>query len=235
MAAYAHNDGAPDVSQAFQNTVLVKNWYEDRFQAQVASATGRTLKELPTHERVVHKALPPGHPGLFQTTKQAAEEKLLTTPPPAKINKPSMYTEANVAERLQTYGLSDSIHYTIGPNAAAEASRPPVHNLTTTNKEFYEMKPEAARAADPDTFRASGPSPFAKTGVCAKSIQGETSDQTGAAGGKGARGEITRRPGESGNPYGVSVYVDEYGKWGGAIQGMPLTETRARMQTKYFP
>lgn len=66
-------------------------------------------------------------------------------------------------------------------------------------------------------------------------LQGEASDETTVAGGKGARGEITRRPGESGNPYGVSVFVDEYGKWGSAIQGMPLTETRARMQTKYFP
>ena len=32
----------------------------------------------------------------------------------AKVKKPSMYTEANVAERLQTYGLADNIHYTIG-------------------------------------------------------------------------------------------------------------------------
>ncbi|KAG2436633.1 hypothetical protein HYH02_011567 [Chlamydomonas schloesseri] len=234
MAAYAHNDGAPDVSQAYQDNVLVKNWYEDRFQSQVASATGRSLKDLPTSERVVHKSLRPDQ-AVFQTTKQATEEKFLTTPPQAKVKKPSMYTEANVAERLQTYGLADGIHYTIGPNAATEAAKPAVHNLTTTNKEFFELKPEAARAADPDTFRASGPSQFAKTGLCVKSIRGEASDDANVAGGKGARGEISRRPGESGNPYGVSVFSDEYSKWGSAIQGMPLTETRARMQTKYFP
>ena len=32
-------------------------------------------------------------------------------------------------------------------------------------------------------------------------------------GSKGSRGQITRNPREAGNPYGVSVFVDEYANW----------------------
>jgi hypothetical protein len=78
QGVYAHND-VPDVTQTFQNSVLVKNWYEDRFQTDVASASGRAQ---PTKERVVHEALPAGHPGLWQTTKKETDEKMLTSPPP---------------------------------------------------------------------------------------------------------------------------------------------------------
>ena len=53
-------------------------------------------------------------------------------------------------------------------------------------------------------------------------------------GSKGTRGEITRNPREAGNPYGVSVFVDEYARWQTKLAGMPLTESVGRAQTKYF-
>lgn len=40
---------------------------------------------------------------------------------------------------------------------------------------------------------------------------------------------------QAGSVYGVSVFADEYGKWGTALQGMALQETVNRKQTKYFP
>ncbi|KXZ41672.1 hypothetical protein GPECTOR_326g46 [Gonium pectorale] len=231
MQTYAHND-VPDVTQTFKHSVLVKNWYEDRFQGDVASASGR--QHLTTKERVVHEALPEGHPGLWTTTKKEVDTHMLTSPPPARINKPSMYTDGNLAERLNTYGLPESIHYTIGANAATPYV--PSRDFTTTNKEMYETRPAAARTARPDAFPPSPQrSQFGITNAMTKSIRGEPSDQANVAGGKGSRGEMTRRPGESGNVYGVSVFADEYAKWGSALQGMPLEETAARKQTKYFP
>jgi hypothetical protein len=40
---------------------------------------------------------------------------------------------------------------------------------------------------------------------------------------------------QSGNPYGVSVFVDEYATWGTALKGRPLTETVNRKMTAYWP
>jgi hypothetical protein len=48
-----------------------------------------------------------------------------------------------------------------------------------------------------------------------------------AAGGKGARGELTRRPGEAGSPYGVSVFVDEYAQWGRKLPAAGMTHGKA--------
>ncbi|EFJ49597.1 hypothetical protein VOLCADRAFT_104173 [Volvox carteri f. nagariensis] len=229
QGVYAHNN-VPDVTQTFQNTVLVKNWYEDRFQAAVASASGR---EQPTKERVIHQALPDGHPGLWETTKKEFDKAMLTSPPPANIKKPSMYTDGNLPDRLNTYGLADSIHYTTGPNPAAEAAKPAPRYMTTTNKELYEVKPQQDLTAHPEAFQSTK-SPYGLTDALTKSVRGEATDQSNVVGGKGARGEITRRPGESGNVYGVSVFVDEYAKWGSALKGMPLEETASKKQTKYF-
>ncbi|KAG2500636.1 hypothetical protein HYH03_001403 [Edaphochlamys debaryana] len=147
-----------------------------------------------------------------------------------------MYSEDNLAERLTTYGLSDKLSYTLGPNAVTEAAKPDRRYFETTNKAMYEDKPISDKTAHPERFQNEVPSKFGKTDFCMKQLTGEPSDQPpSAAGGKGNRGEITRRPGESGNPYGVSVFVDEYATWGTAIKGMPLTETVDRKQTKYFP
>ena len=53
-------------------------------------------------------------------------------------------------------------------------------------------------------------------------------------GSKGNRGQITRNPREAGNPYGMSVFVDEYAQWGQKLSGMPLEESVKRAQTRYF-
>lgn len=55
------------------------------------------------------------------------------------------------------------------------------------------------------------------------------------ASGKGLRGELTRNPREAGNPYGVSVFVDEYAQWGSKLAGKTtLGETASRKMTAYF-
>jgi hypothetical protein len=51
---------------------------------------------------------------------------------------------------------------------------------------------------------------------------------------QGSRGEISRNPREGGNPYGVSVFVDEYATWGTKLEGMPLSESIGKATTKYF-
>lgn len=55
-----------------------------------------------------------------------------------------------------------------------------------------------------------------------------------SAGRGGSMGELTRNPKEAGNPYGVSVFVDEYAQWQTKLAGMPLSETVSRAKTKYF-
>ena len=60
------------------------------------------------------------------------------------------------------------------------------------------------------------------------------SDHTRSTPAQGGRGEITRRPGESGNVYGVSVFVDEYAKWGTACAGRTLGDTVSSKMTKHF-
>ncbi len=71
------------------------------------------------------------------------------------------------------------------------------------------------------------------TGQLRKDIWDTSRDaQAGSKG--GARGEITRNPKEGGNPYGVSVFVDEYATWQTKLNGMPLEESVAKATTKYF-
>ncbi len=39
---------------------------------------------------------------------------------------------------------------------------------------------------------------------------------------------------QAGNPYGVSVFVDEYAGWGRKLAGTTLGETVSRKMTTYF-
>ncbi len=119
--SYAHNS-LPDVTQTFQNTTLVKNWYEDRFQSDEAKATGKF--NLTSAERTIPTL--PGHEPQLLTTKQASDIAVMTVPPPAKVQKPSMYSAANIEERLQTYGVAPPLTYTIG-RALLPAPQPTAH------------------------------------------------------------------------------------------------------------
>ncbi len=69
-------------------------------------------------------------------------------------------------------------------------------HLVTTNQIYYEQKPQEALQASPDTFRRDATATFALVNHCERAVHGEQSDQTNLAGGKGARGEITRNPKE---------------------------------------
>lgn len=124
--SYAHNS-LPDVTQTFQNTTLVKNWYEDRFQSDEAKATGRL--NLTSAERTIPTL--PGHEPQLVTTKQAVDHAVMTVPPPARVQKPSMYSAANIEERLQTYGVAPPLTYTIG-RALLLAQHAASHNLAPT-------------------------------------------------------------------------------------------------------
>ena len=115
---------------------------------------------------------------------------------PAKVKKPGMFSEDTLAERLATYGVPDSIHYTMGPNAVAEAQRPVDRHLETTNQRLYDQAPKDATTRSPAYFQADKTG-FGRTSTLEKEARVATLSDTPAAGGKGARGEVTRRPGES--------------------------------------
>jgi hypothetical protein len=54
------------------------------------------------------------------------------------------------------------------------------------------------------------------------------------AGRCGSRGELVRRPGEQGSVYGMSTFVDTYGRWGSQLAGCTLAENRAAKCTRLF-
>lgn len=222
--------GAADVTMVYSDSkVLVKNWYEQRFQQDAASTCGSTLRDLPTGQRVLARDQRDPTAG-FLTTKQQMDRSMLAAPAPAKVKKPCMISEATLAERLQAYGRPESVAFTL-----AEAARPVEHHLETTNQAVYDRLPKEATLRDPGQFSGRDTT-FARTGALEQEARAVPTlcDSGAHAGGKGARGELTRRPGEAGNVYGVSVFVDEYAKWGSALKGMPLAESTAKMQSKYF-
>ena len=62
----------------------------------------------------------------------------------------------------------------------------------------------------------------------------ERSPHTVSGGRSGARGEITRHPGNSGSVYGMSVWADEYCKWGTQLEGMKRGDTVTKRCTTYL-
>mmetsp|Transcript_37553 Transcript_37553/g.83620 ORF Transcript_37553/g.83620 Transcript_37553/m.83620 type:complete len:219 (-) Transcript_37553:362-1018(-) len=212
-----------DTPTAYSNKTLVHNWWEDRF---VPNDT-----KLNTTERVFARDLGASTSGSdLQTTKRVMETTVLSTPAPAPPRKPSMYSGKNLEERLQTYGTPAKVHYPLGDTlgTAQDAQR----FLETTNQHFFDKLPEMATTSRPGYYTSPDRTHF-KQGTIGK-VQSDDSVATTTVGGKGARGEITRNPKESGNVYGVSVFVDEYAKWQTHLSGVPLNETVKRMQTKYF-
>jgi hypothetical protein len=209
-----------------------------RFQTQEASTSGQTLKDWGTKKRTTCQDFADGHPGLYESQQRGAEKERMTAKPPAAIKKPSMYSDSNLEERLQTYGMPPALHYTIGMNAVEEARRPVEHSLETTNQEFFEKKPADATTSSPGFYKVdkthANRSQLARDTWTRRGQEPNMPEMQQSLGGKGARGEITRRPGEGGNVYGVSVFVDEYAKWQNSLSGVPLGETVANKQTKYF-
>ncbi len=51
-------------------------------------------------------------PDHYISTKTAADLSMRTSTLPKPVVKPSMYSEGNIEERLQTYGVPDAIRFT---------------------------------------------------------------------------------------------------------------------------
>eukprot|EP00197_Chlamydomonas_leiostraca_P010372 CAMPEP_0202860620 /NCGR_PEP_ID=MMETSP1391-20130828/2265_1 /ASSEMBLY_ACC=CAM_ASM_000867 /TAXON_ID=1034604 /ORGANISM="Chlamydomonas leiostraca, Strain SAG 11-49" /LENGTH=214 /DNA_ID=CAMNT_0049539831 /DNA_START=229 /DNA_END=873 /DNA_ORIENTATION=- len=214
---------------------MVGNWWEDRYVD--------STKRMTTTERVFARDL--GGDGTdYVTTKQLDSLPVQNkAPSPKPLPKPSMYpTEEVLKERLDTYMPGGKppaqLHYTLGRTMPQEAAEIPKRHLTTTNHHFYDDLPAAAKAAHPERFPPpdfthSLRSPLTKGDL--QDGQHLTASHGTEAAGKGNRGEITRNPREAGNPYGVSVFCDEYSQWGSKLGGkMTLGETVSRKMTSYF-
>lgn len=69
---------------------------------------------------------------------------------------------------------------------------------------------QAATASNPDYFASEVGSQFHKTQAMKQATEDLTKSGPEIGGRGGQRGEVTRNPREGGNPYGMSVFVDEY-------------------------
>lgn len=169
----------------------------------------------------------------FTTTKQTMDRGMLSTPPPLDVAKPVPVTTHNLSSTLK----ADRTTRAPPTGFAATLPRHPDSefqgHFETTNQFFYDKKPEEATTRSPEYF-----APLDKTHNLQKTLHKDTWEEekhdNDVGGRSGNRGEMTRRPGESGNPYGVSTWVDEYSQWGEKLKGMSLTETVQKKQTKYF-
>eukprot|EP00877_Chromochloris_zofingiensis_P004378 jgi/Chrzof1/13941/Cz08g18190.t1 len=95
------------------------------------------------------------------------------------------------------------------PFAEAEAAL----RFQTTYKKCFADDVNAAQTANPDYFAGADKSHHLKGSLHKDSFTEDVVSRP-ISGRGGARGEFTRWPGESGSKYCVSVFVDEYAKWG---------------------
>ncbi|KAG1671904.1 hypothetical protein FOA52_003471 [Chlamydomonas sp. UWO 241] len=198
---------------------MVGNWYEDRC-VRTDTKTAPT-----TFDRVFIRDLDVDAPGPSElaTTNRAAAASMQASHPTAAVNQPSLFT-GRVEERLGAYGQPVALAYTMGRVDPEVKAAVPTADFTTTSRAAFTGAP----------VRPSDEQPrFGQTGQLAKDTWDGKSD-AGKFGAKGSRGEISRNPREGGNPYGVSVFVDEYATWGAKLQGMPLSESVGKATTKYF-
>jgi len=212
----------------YTNKTLIHNWWEDRYMTQdvLKSTESRVFSnDLSSFPSAIHE---------LATSKREADYRRLTSPAPVKVTKPSLYSSKNLEERIAAYGDPTPLAYTLGRITPDEES--PAHNrhLKTTYQVFLEDLPKAASIASPAYFSQTDRSHYIKNSLAKDSLDPTHLGTSEMAGSKGTRGEITRNPKEAGNPYGVSVYVDEYAKWQAKLAGMPLHESVRRAQTKYF-
>ncbi|GAX82809.1 hypothetical protein CEUSTIGMA_g10235.t1 [Chlamydomonas eustigma] len=212
----------------YANKTLIHNWWEDRHMTQDA------LKS--TDSRVFSNDLSsfPSAPHELATSKREADFRRLTSPAPAKIVKPSLYSSKNLEERIATYRDPAPVAYTLGHITPEEEPDGSNRHLKTTNQVFFSDLPKAASTASPAYFSQTDRSHFVKNSLATDRLDPTHLGTSEVIGSKGTRGEITRNPKESGNPYGISVYVDEYAKWQTKLAGMPLQDSVKRAQTKYF-
>eukprot|EP00798_Chlamydomonas_sp_ICE-L_P015870 gene15870-22000_t len=190
---------------------------------------------------MTYEGVPPAPGQLCATTKNGMDEERFTALAPVKPPEPSMYGSKNLTERLQTYGVPDALNYAMAGTQPLPGDLD--RHMETTNQHFFDHLPrEDMTTAGTGTKPLDYFDPANRTHYNKGTLRKDAYDGTRklpeeeTAGGKGSRGEITRNPKEGGNVYGVSVFVDEYSKWGTALpeKNMTLKESEARKTTKYF-
>lgn len=248
------NYTGPDPS-AYKCNTLISNWFEERqlpagpqghqtserclsldLRAKDAEAlqTGR----LPG---MTYEGVPPPAGQLSSTTKLAMDAQRFESLAPVAPPRPSMYSSKNLDGRLKTYGVPDKMNYTL--NGTKPRASDVDRHLQTTNDHFYNKLPAAdLTTAGTGTKAENYFEPMDRTHFAKSTLRKDTYDTTrrqpteDVAAGKGSRGEISRNPNESGNVYGVSVFVDEYAKWGTVLpeKNMSLSESVSKKTSKYF-
>uniref|UniRef100_A0A7R9VW83 Uncharacterized protein n=1 Tax=Chlamydomonas euryale TaxID=1486919 RepID=A0A7R9VW83_9CHLO len=206
---------------AYNNGVMVGNWWEDRFMPRDTKLT--------TTERVFARdldAAPSPAADAFTSTQRAVESAVQAAVPPAPVRKPSMFAsgDAAVEERLAAYSTPSAIAYMTGRVEPEVRNAPVERSFSTTARTAF---------AGEQPQRDGSERYFPQAERLRRDTWGAPSEPE-KFGAKGGRGEITRNPREAGNPYGVSVFVDEYAQWGTKLAGMPLNESVGRATTKYF-
>jgi hypothetical protein len=104
--------------------------------------------------------------------------------------------------------------------------------ILTVLQYFYTDMVKKAKADSPETYkRQPAYTSAGKLFRDAHTFNRSPQEPTGHA---GARGEITRHPGLSGSVYGMSVWADEYCKWGTKLKGWKREDSAAKKCTTYL-
>jgi len=101
----------------------------------------------------------------------------------------------------------------------------------TTTQIFYDEKPAQARARGEAVPSAHLP---CSSGKLQRDSYTTGKNESASSGRGGQRGELTRHPGEAGNVYGMSTFVDDYAQWGSKLRGVRLSHTERLKTTRYF-
>lgn len=97
---------------------------------------------------------------------------------------------------------------------------------------FYEDQPAHARSQNPHAYTTKL-QPRSAGKLYRDSYTFDISN-SGPAGRCGSRGELVRRPAESGSVYGMSIFVDEYARCGSNLAGCKLVDNKAAKCTQQF-
>lgn len=174
---------------AYRNDTFVGNWFEDRFSQQQLSPT--TKRYVNTNERV---SMPDLATPEFLTVNQASSTASRATPRIVNVVKPSLYSTSNLTTCLANYTKQEPIPFALGLTAPRELANVPQRHMQTTKQLHYERMPELAVQAKPLYF-APNDTKHNINGQLSKpgGVDGSVSNHKHLAGGKGARGELTRR------------------------------------------
>jgi len=194
---------------------------QSRIMTHTTDVSGNPLPNYLNHE--------------FQTTKELSNKQTLqakeTTPPSAPRTKAMIPNEVSLQERLDTYMPGGeppaTLSYTLG--GTCKKNLPPLYT-ETTNQHYFETLPTQKREEQPEHFQTD--KRFAHTATINRELK--SAQDPPAENVNRRRGELTRNPRESGNPYGVSVFVDEYAKWGTQLLGRTRKECEDKACTKHF-